>query len=83
MDETTQKFNAKPYSIEVFLDDEALKKARTAAPGWDIYYLMTIYDQAIRKGIREPPDSPTKAFPAWCALYTKGKPPKGDKGYKL
>jgi uncharacterized protein YdaU (DUF1376 family) len=61
--------------IERLMDDATFQSARTAAPGWDIYYLGRTYDESIRGGERDPPKVPKKAFPAWCAAYTKGKPP--------
>jgi hypothetical protein len=69
------KFHANTYNVEFYLDDDARIKARRAAPGWDIYRLMKIYNQGIKDGLRKPPDFPEKAFPVWCARYTKGRPP--------
>jgi uncharacterized protein YdaU (DUF1376 family) len=63
------------FKIEHKLTDDGLKAAKAAAPGWDLYHLMRIYDEGIASGKREAPRSPDKAFAAWCALYTKGKQP--------
>ena len=45
------------------------------APKWDIEHLAKVYVDGINSGSREPPRSIPKAFPKWCAKYTKGKAP--------
>ena len=61
------------FDIMGFLGEDALAKARKAAPGWDIYTLASLYNQGV--GERGAPKIPERAFPAWCAKYTKGKSP--------
>lgn len=63
------------FNIGHKLSDQGLRAAKNAAPGWDIYHLMGVYNEGIHSGKREPPKAPDKAFPAWCARYTKGKSP--------
>ena len=63
------------FRLEPFIDGEAIMEARLNAPGWDIYHLMRVYDEGVNDGSRPRPQHPAKAFPAWCKLYTKGKPP--------
>lgn len=59
------------YKILLLLSDKGLEAARKAADGWDIYKLGEIY----QNNFHEPPDYPDRAFPAWCAKYTKGAKP--------
>lgn len=65
--------NGKGYRVDHHLNDDGIAKARSVAKGWDIHYLMRVYDGGVaERGI---PNNPNKAFPAWCAKYTKGKQP--------
>lgn len=59
------------YRVESHLDDDALQRARRAAPGWDIYQLMRVYDEGINSGKRPKPIKASAAFPVWCAGYVK------------
>lgn len=61
------------YNIERFLTDEDRENARRAAPGWDQYYLMPIYNAGVKD--RGAPKYPGRAYVAWCKSYTKGKQP--------
>lgn len=70
-----RKVDNSRYNIEIYLDDDAIQEAKKQAPEWDIYYLINMYNEGIRSGKRDRPDNPKKAFPAWCASYTKGKQP--------
>lgn len=63
------------FNIEYLLNDEGRAAAMVAAPGWDIHFLIRVYNEGVHTGKREAPRDPNKAFPAWCALYCKGKPP--------
>lgn len=63
------------FHIDHHINDDDKAKARENAPGWDIYFLMRIYDEGIANGSRPPPDRPAAAFIAWCKSYTKGKQP--------
>lgn len=65
------------FRIEQHLDDKSRQQARKNASGWDIYYLMQVYDQGVNSGKRSAPTHPHLAFPAWCICYTKGKSPGG------
>lgn len=67
--------NGKGFHVEHLLTDGGLASARENAPGWDIHYLMRVYDSGVHSGEREPPNNANKAFPAWCKSYTKGKQP--------
>jgi uncharacterized protein YdaU (DUF1376 family) len=65
--------SGKRFDIALHLDDRALGRAKAKAPGWDIYFLMRTYNEGVSgRGI---PDNPAGAFIAWCAKYTKGRPP--------
>lgn len=61
------------WDVKQHLNEKAIAMARKNAPEWDIYYLMTVYNQGIPK--RGAPTHPNSAFPAWCLKYTKGHPP--------
>ena len=63
------------FNVEHLLNDGGLADARREAPGWDLYALMGTYNERVHKGDNKPPHDANKAFPAWCALYTKGQPP--------
>lgn len=63
------------FDIDLVLDDNGRKRAKQSAPGWDLHYLMDVYNSGIRDGERPMPDKPSAAFPAWCKKYTKGKQP--------
>lgn len=73
----TGELELKPsvFRVDVYLTDQARDEARREAPGWDLQYLMRIYDEGINSGKRESPRKPCAAFPMWCASYTKGKTP--------
>ena len=59
------------FDIERLLDDKSRQAAKKKAPGWDLYYLMPIFNDWIKgKSI---PDNPAGAFINWCGTYTKGK----------
>jgi uncharacterized protein YdaU (DUF1376 family) len=59
--------------IGLYLNEKALERAKKAAPGWDIYALISKYNEGSEaRGI---PDNPPGAFIAWCGKYTKGKAP--------
>lgn len=45
------------------------------AQGWNIENLAKVYVDGINSGVREAPRSIPKAFPRWCAKYTKGQRP--------
>lgn len=61
------------WNVKTHLSEEAIAKARSNAPGWDVYHLMDVYNQGVpSRGI---PTNPNSAFPAWCTSYTKGIPP--------
>ena len=68
-------FGSLNFDIDHYLSDEARQKAREAAPGWDQYALMKKYNNYINEKCKEKPIYPNKAYPAWCAKITKGKPP--------
>ena len=57
------------------LTDKGIEAARKAAPDWDIYALGAQVDAKVDQGSFKPPETPDRAFPAWCAKYTKGKRP--------
>lgn len=61
------------FKIEPHLSDDDRMAAKQAAPGWDLYHLMRVYDEGSAE--RGRPKYPAKAFIAWCASYTKGKAP--------
>lgn len=63
------------FCIEQHIDDPIRAEAKRAAPGWDLQVLMKTYDEKVNGGELERPFKPRKAFPAWCASWTKGKPP--------
>lgn len=63
--------NGKNFNIEHHLDDTARDKARSIAPGWDLYELIRIYNQGHQGAMR--PDNPVGAFLGWLPKYTKGK----------
>jgi hypothetical protein len=63
------------FSIEKLLSDDGRDAARAKAPGWDLHFLMRIYDASVNTGNLQPPNSPDKAFAGWCKAYTKGKRP--------
>lgn len=63
------------FRIEQHLKDDELIDAKAAAPGWDLYHLMRVYDEGIASGKRSAPKKPGAAFLAWVPLYTKGKRP--------
>lgn len=57
------------------LSQDDITIVKKAAPGWDIEGLAKVYIDGINSGLRKPPRSIPKAFPAWCSKYTKGKRP--------
>lgn len=56
----------KNYNIQIHLKEEALQKAKSYAPGYDIYQLAKEYNTAVNDGTLKAPKDPDKAFPAWC-----------------
>lgn len=71
----TQETEPNSYKIQDFLSEKGLSAARVKAPGWDVYYLMQVYNEGIDSGKRERPRLPDKAFPAWCQAYTQTEKP--------
>jgi uncharacterized protein YdaU (DUF1376 family) len=70
---TDASTNHQPITVERHLTDIGRIAASKAAPKWDLYLLMRIYNQGVStRGI---PDNADAAFPVWCACYTKGKEP--------
>ncbi|MCA9340402.1 MAG: DUF1376 domain-containing protein [Candidatus Saccharibacteria bacterium] len=61
------------FDVTLYFTDSVIEAARRAAPGWDIYYLANVYNAGVET--RGRPKLPGKAFPAWCAKYTKGREP--------
>lgn len=61
------------YNVMFLIDENAVTRAKSKAPGWDIYHLASVYGEKIDNGERKAPDNPSAAFPEWCASYTKGK----------
>jgi hypothetical protein len=61
------------YDVGKHLSDDGWAAARRAAEGWDIHRLVQVYNGGITK--RGVPRNADAAFPAWCASYTKGRPP--------
>lgn len=59
--------------VSKHLSDDGWAAARRAAEGWDIHRLIQVYNGGIGK--RGVPRNADAAFPAWCASYTKGRPP--------
>ena len=59
------------FDIERLLDDKSRQAAKQKALGWDLYYLMPIFNEWIKS--KPPPDNPVGAFINWCGTYTKGK----------
>lgn len=64
------------FSIFEAMTEEGEREARRVARGWDIRYLCGIFDGKVKSGEFKAPTKPDSAFPAWCAVYTKGKPPR-------
>ncbi len=58
----------------LFLKPETVEKARTAAPGWDVYQLEREWREWSAK--KEPPKRPDAAFVAFCRrrFQTQGRP---------
>jgi uncharacterized protein YdaU (DUF1376 family) len=67
--------NLKVIDITGQLSGENIQEIQKVANGWDIEHLAKVYVDGINSGMREAPNSISKAFPAWCAKYTKGKKP--------
>lgn len=61
------------YRIENSLTEEGRDRARRAAPGWDLYHLMRIFDANVNVGGWDRPQKPDSAFAKFCQKYTKGK----------
>lgn len=59
---------------QIRLRPETMDKVATAAPGWDKYYLETLWREWITSKAGMPQD-PDKAFIGWCRKFTKGKRP--------
>ncbi len=69
----SEKNGGGEFDVERFLTDDDRSKAKKNAPGWDIYHLIHVYNGSV--DMRGRPKYPGKAFAAWCANYTKGRPP--------
>lgn len=68
-------FLNRPFRIQLHLSNDEIAVARSVSPGWDIYHLMSIYDDRIKKREAVVPRLPAKAFIGWCQKFTKGLPP--------
>jgi hypothetical protein len=64
-----------PASVDrIVLQGETLLRVPEVAPGWDKYYLETLWREWIATKAGMPKD-PDKAFLGWCKKFTKGKRP--------
>jgi hypothetical protein len=59
---------------QIRLKPETLERVSSVAPGWDKYYLESLWREWIttKAGM---PKEPDKAFLGWCKKFTKGKRP--------
>jgi len=62
------------FDIKNHLDDNAMQKAKDAASGYDLYYLIPKYNSWMVG--KKMPDNPAGAFIKWCGSYTKRNPLK-------
>jgi plasmid replication initiation protein len=53
----------------IHIDPETYNDARTCAPGWDVYYLETLWRSWMADGGAEPPKNPNAAFLGFCRRY--------------
>lgn len=62
------------FNIQHHLSDQHMAKARSSAPGWDIYFLMRAFNGWV---VNEKIDvkSPVGLFLGWIPKFTKGKKP--------
>lgn len=73
-EEITTPPRARPdFDVLKYLGGEDLIAAKARAPGWDVYYLAGLFNDAIADGKLDPPRLPRRAFPAWCGKFTKGQ----------
>lgn len=63
------------FSIFDRLTEDGERRARDAAPGWDLRRLAAKFDEKIQDGSFKAPVDPDSAFAAWAGKYTKGKKP--------
>lgn len=61
-------------AAQIRLKSETLERVPSVAPGWDKYYLETLWREWITNKAGMPKD-PDKAFLGWCRSFTKGKRP--------
>jgi hypothetical protein len=74
---TTSPRARQDFDVLKYLGGEEIVAAKARAPGWDVYYLAGLYNDAIADGKLDPPRLPRRAFPAWCGKFTKGRAPPG------
>lgn len=62
------------FNIQHHLSDQHMAKARSSAPGWDLYFLMRAFNGWV---VNEKIDvkSPVGLFLKWIPSFTKGKKP--------
>ena len=59
------------YDIGEHLSNSARLDAIENSNGMDQQHLIRVYNKRINNRQTEPPNSPDKAYPAWCKSYTK------------
>ncbi len=70
-----EKLNKGSFDVSHYFTDHTPEEARKAAPKWDIYHLVQVFNESVKSGRLTKPAHPAKAFVGWCKIYTKGKEP--------
>jgi hypothetical protein len=67
---------AKPISNSIVLKASTFEEARSAAPGWDIYYLEQSWRSWMADGGLDEPKTPDSAFLGFCRKWfeKRGRP---------
>jgi hypothetical protein len=62
------------FNADRLVSQDALDQLSEVAPGWDKYYLESVYKQFVT-GLGEMPRNLDRAFLGWAKKFTKGKRP--------
>lgn len=63
------------FDLDMIISDDTRQKARDLANGWDLYRLISLFNEQVRSGSFKKPTMADAAFLAWIRSFTKGKRP--------
>lgn len=63
------------FDLDMIISDDTRQRARDLSNGWDLYRLISLFNEQVRSGSFKKPTRADAAFLAWIPKFTKGKRP--------